>query len=299
MKIALSQIHPSPNPIRKNWDEQKMKELQWSLMEEGQVEPIGVRQNGDGYIVVWGHRRVEAARRATWKEIEASIVPADEVSNLIQAGIENLSSEDMTANEKADWAQRLVDLGLTQSEISRRSTVPLGTINYWLAGRRENLAGVMVDHIPGDRDEGMLKVAKIAQALGNDLEGKKAVANKVSRDELNRDQTTQIARAYRDAPSPQVKAAVLRVDVEKHDTAQDIIKKADVIYSTERKIPSLMQAPLVVAGFRDLGELGTSINYLKHVKQDIPTARLILKQWKGYLEIRLQEINAILEPVDD
>lgn len=46
MKIALDQIKASPKPIRSSWDEQALNDLKWSLMEEGQVEPIGVHENG-------------------------------------------------------------------------------------------------------------------------------------------------------------------------------------------------------------------------------------------------------------
>jgi ParB/RepB/Spo0J family partition protein len=299
MKIELTKIHPSPNPIRKTWDEEKMKELMWSLMEEGQVEPIGVRENGAGYIVVWGHRRVEAARRATWKEIEASLVPANEIDNLIQAGIENLSSEDMTADEKADWADRLIKLGLSQSEISRRSTVPQNTISNWLTVKREKESGVISADKSRSDAEGSEMILQVATALGNDITAKNIILNKAKSDNLNRFEVRQVAEAYRDAPTPQVRQAVLKVDVEKHDTAQDIIRKADVIYSGERKIPSLMQAPLVVQGFRDWQELGDSIRYLKHVNQDTATAMLILKQWIGYCETRLAEMKAITEPSND
>ena len=36
MKIRIENIKPSPNPIRKTWDEEKMMELCWSLVEGGQ-----------------------------------------------------------------------------------------------------------------------------------------------------------------------------------------------------------------------------------------------------------------------
>lgn len=65
-----------------------------------------------------GHRRVEAARRAGWNEIDALFVAQDEIDNLILCGIENLSGDDMTADDKADWAQWLVDMGFSQHEIS-------------------------------------------------------------------------------------------------------------------------------------------------------------------------------------
>src|SRR5512139_2147760 len=137
MKILLSEIRPAPNPIRKTWDEERMKELCWLLVEEGQVEPIGLYEANGGYTLVWGHRRVEAARRVGWTDIDALIVQQDEIDNLIQSGIENLSGEDMSADDKAEWAQRLVDMGFSQHEIARRTSIPVATINQWLQYRHE------------------------------------------------------------------------------------------------------------------------------------------------------------------
>ena len=226
MKIPLESISPSPSPIRKTWDEDKLNELSWSLLEEGQVEPIGVFETVRGYTVVWGHRRVEAARRAGWTEIDALIVPQDEIDNLIQAGIENLSGEDMTADDKAAWAQRLVDMGFSQHEIARRTSIPAVTINQWLQYRREKEAGVYVHVQNPVKDEGIVKTVKIAQILGSDLEAKKVVAAKVSADGLTQLQTTEIARAYHDATTAEVKRKILETRVFASDTSADILRRA-------------------------------------------------------------------------
>jgi ParB/RepB/Spo0J family partition protein len=226
MKILLQKIKPSPNPIRKSWDEEKMQELCWSFLEQGQVEPIGVYEDVEGYTLVWGHRRVEAARRAGWTEIDSLIVPRDEIDNLIQSGIENLSSEDMTADDKAEWAQRLVDMGFSQHEIARRTSIPVATISQWLQYKREKDAGVFVHARNQAKDEGVVKTVKIAQVLGDDLEAKKVVAAKVSADGLTQLQTTEIARAYHDAPSPEVKRKILESRVFSSDTAADILRRS-------------------------------------------------------------------------
>jgi ParB/RepB/Spo0J family partition protein len=226
MKISLSDIRPSPHPIRKTWDEEKMKELCWSLLEEGQVEPIGVYENEGIYSIVWGHRRVEAARRAGWNTIDALIVPRDEIDNLIQAGIENLSGEEMTADDKAEWAQRLIDMGFSQHEIARRTSIPTATINQWLQYRREKAAGVLVHVQNQGKDEGVIKTVKIAQALGDDLEGKKIVAAKVSAEGLTQVQTTEVARAYHDAPTPEVKQLIIAAPVLSNDTSADILRRS-------------------------------------------------------------------------
>ena len=226
MQIQLQKIKPSPNPIRKTWDEDKMRDLCWSLLEEGQVEPIGVYEDPDGYTVVWGHRRVEAARRAGWSEIDALVVAQDEIDNLIQSGIENLSSEEMAADDKADWAQKLVDMGFSQHEIARRTSIPVVTISQWLLYRREKEAGVHVHAQNQLRDEGIIKTVKIAQALGDDLEAKKIVAAKVSTEGLTQLQTTEIARAYHDAPTPEVRRKIMETPVLSNDTAADILRRS-------------------------------------------------------------------------
>jgi ParB/RepB/Spo0J family partition protein len=226
MKILLSDIRPSPNPIRKTWDEGKMKELCWSLLEEGQVEPIGLYEADGGYTLVWGHRRVEAARRVGWTDIDALIVRQDEIDNLIQSGIENLSGEEMSADDKAEWAQRLVDMGFSQHEIARRTSIPAATINQWLQYRHEKEAGVYVHVQNQSKDEGVIKTVKIAQALGDDLEAKKIVAAKVSAEGLTQIQTTEIARAYHDAPTPEVKQKIIASPVLSGDTATDILRRS-------------------------------------------------------------------------
>lgn len=216
-----------------------MNDLKWSLMEEGQVEPIGVHQSGTGYTIVWGHRRTEAARRAGWTEIEGVIVPQDEVDNLIQAGIENLASEDMSADDKARWVHDLVRLGLRQETISRRSGINAGTINKWYHFKLDKDAGVEI--FPGkdtSPDDGIAKITEIRSVLGNDLESKKAVAAKVSEDRLTRDQTREVAEAYRDAPTPEIKKKVLEVPIMSRDTAADILRRSQHRVEMETGIKS-------------------------------------------------------------
>ena len=226
MKIELSKIKASSKPIRSSWDEAKMNDLKWSLMEEGQVEPIGVHENGNGYVIVWGHRRTEAARRAAWTEIEAVVVPQDEVDNLIQAGIENLAGEDMSVDDKAEWAFRLTEMGLSKSEISRRSTVPTGTIEMWMVYKREKNAGITAGSKSFSQDEGMRKVVNVARVLGNDIEAKQSVLNKASDEKLNRDQAQAVAEAYRDASTPEVRAQVLKTPIISRDTTADILRRS-------------------------------------------------------------------------
>ncbi len=274
MKIQLQKIKPSLNPIRKIWDEEKLRELSWSLLEEGQVEPIGVYQSEEGYTVVWGHRRVEAALRAGWSEIDALIVPQDEINNLIQSGIENLSGEEMTADDKAEWAQRLVDMGFSQHEIARRTSIPIGTINQWLQYRREKEAGVYVHVQNQAKDEGIIKTVKIAQALGDDLEAKKVIAAKVSAEGLTQIQTTEIARAYHDAPTPEIKRKILESPVLSSDTAADILRRSAARAELEK-----VKAPINAIDGEKAGKKGqyTDQDFAMALKNFIDAMQLFRK----------------------
>lgn len=226
MKIELNKIKPSPKPIRTTWDEEKMNELSQSLIEEGQVEPIGVHKNAEDYTIVWGHRRVEAARRAGWDDIEAVVVPQDEINNLVQAGIENLAGEDMSVDDKANWAQRLVDMGLSQAEISRRSSIPRATLIRWIEYKKETLSGVTVPGNTYAQDEGVHKIVEVGKVIGNDTVIKNAILKKSYDDKLNRDVTREVAVAYRDAPTPEVKKKILDLPVMSRDTSADILRRS-------------------------------------------------------------------------
>lgn len=253
MKIELDRIKPSPKPIRTTWDEEKMSELSQSLIEEGQVEPIGVHASNESarriaewgenhenndlvnfeveiapdpeWTIVWGHRRVEAARRAGWDEIEAVIVPQDEIKNLIQAGIENLSKEEMGVDDKAEWAHRLVTYGLSHSEIGRRSGISRSNITKWLTYWNEKESGVVLEN-SNSRDEGLQKILYVANVLGNDVVSKNTVLKKATDESLNREQTQFVAEAYRDAPTPEVKKKILDLPVMSRDTAADILRRS-------------------------------------------------------------------------
>src|SRR3989304_3491378 len=102
MKIDLKQITASPKPIRKSWDEDKMEELVASIKARGLIVPPKVRPEGNGYEIVYGHRRLEAARRAGLRDIECIVEGVDDKTALSQSWIENRIREDMTAYDIAD-----------------------------------------------------------------------------------------------------------------------------------------------------------------------------------------------------
>lgn len=110
MKIKLSLISPSPNPVRKTWDEDALNDLANSIKRHGLIVPIKVQPAGEGYQVIYGHRRVEAAKRAKLKEVEAIVEGLTDLDALLQATIENVNREQMNVIEEAQAVREIREM---------------------------------------------------------------------------------------------------------------------------------------------------------------------------------------------
>ena len=193
-----------------------MQELAQSIREQGMIVPIKVRPVGSDYEIVYGHRRVEAARRAGLEEIPAIVEGVEDTDALIQALIENTQREDMSVLDKARAFRSLLEeTGWSMSETERRGVAPNNTISKLLTFLREYEAGaaVLVDEstAQGPRAQGLNQTLEINASLGDDIQAKRQVATKVSSEGLTRVQTRRVADAYRDARTDDEREAILKV----------------------------------------------------------------------------------------
>ncbi len=106
--ILLKNIIPPPIPIRSEWSETEMVSLTDSIKKHGILQPPAVREVDGKYEIIFGHRRVEAARRARWKAVEAIVMKATDGVSLSLSLIENIQREDMIPGDKAHALQRLM-----------------------------------------------------------------------------------------------------------------------------------------------------------------------------------------------
>ena len=106
--ILLKNITPPPEPIRSEWSEEEMKSLTASIKKHGILQPPAVREILGKYQIIFGHRRIEAARRAKFQKIEAIVMEASDSESLSLALIENIHREDMIPGDKARALQRLM-----------------------------------------------------------------------------------------------------------------------------------------------------------------------------------------------
>jgi ParB family chromosome partitioning protein len=133
LQISVESIDANPFQPRTRFDEQALEELASSIKQLGIVQPLTVRETGNGrYQLIAGERRLRAARIAGLTHVPAFIRTADDQAMLELALVENIQREDLDAVEVAISYQRLVEeCKLTQEQLSDRVGKQRSTVaNY-------------------------------------------------------------------------------------------------------------------------------------------------------------------------
>ena len=73
-EINISAIKANQYQPRTTFDEKKLKELSESIKKHGVIQPVLLRQEGKGYELIAGERRLRASKLAGLKKIPAVAV---------------------------------------------------------------------------------------------------------------------------------------------------------------------------------------------------------------------------------
>ncbi len=120
-EIPLSEIHVNPNQPRRDVAHANLEALAISIADHGVLQPILVTETLDGYRIVAGERRVQAARLAGLERIPAVIRQLADREQLELALVENVQREDLNPIEEANAFRQLTEeFGLSQDEIARQ-----------------------------------------------------------------------------------------------------------------------------------------------------------------------------------
>ncbi|GAA2959525.1 ParB/RepB/Spo0J family partition protein [Microbacterium schleiferi] len=115
-------IVPNPRQPRTNFDPDELAELVHSVREFGVLQPVVVRDRGDGtYELIMGERRTRASREAGLDSIPAIVRDTADENLLRDALLENLHRSQLNPLEEASAYQQLLeDFGITQEELAGR-----------------------------------------------------------------------------------------------------------------------------------------------------------------------------------
>ena len=133
-EVSLDKIEPNPDQPRREFDEDGLQELASSIRQIGIVQPITLRDMGDGtYTIIAGERRWRASRIAGLTRIPAYIRTVDDENMMEMALVENIQRQDLTALEIALAYQHLIEqYGLTQEQLSDRVGKNRATVTNYL-----------------------------------------------------------------------------------------------------------------------------------------------------------------------
>jgi ParB family chromosome partitioning protein len=134
LQIAIESIDANPFQPRTRFDDQALEELASSIKQLGIVQPLTVRESGNGrFQLIAGERRLRAAKIAGLTHVPAFIRTANDQAMLELALVENIQREDLDAVEVAISYQRLIEeCKLTQEKLSDRVGKQRSTVANYL-----------------------------------------------------------------------------------------------------------------------------------------------------------------------
>lgn len=120
-EIDLDEIKPNPYQPRKEFDDDRIKELADSIKQHGVFTPILVKKAVKGYELIAGERRLRACKLAGLKSVPSILVEFDDQQMMEIALLENIQREDLNAIEEAIGYEKLIKkIGYTQEELAKR-----------------------------------------------------------------------------------------------------------------------------------------------------------------------------------
>jgi ParB family chromosome partitioning protein len=120
-RAPIESLKPNPRNPRRTFRDEELTELAESIRERGIIQPIVVRETGDGsYEIIAGERRWRAAQRAGLHDVPIAIVDATDIQSLEYAIIENVQRADLNPIEEASGYLALIEqCNHTQEQVAQ------------------------------------------------------------------------------------------------------------------------------------------------------------------------------------
>jgi ParB family chromosome partitioning protein len=120
-EIDINNIKTNPYQPRTDFDQEKLNDLVMSIKNHGIIQPLVVSRQGNGFELIAGERRFQAAKRAGFKKVPVVVRQIDDKQKLEMAIIENVQRHNLNSIEEARAYQRLMDeFRLNQEEAAER-----------------------------------------------------------------------------------------------------------------------------------------------------------------------------------
>ena len=151
LEVDIMKIEPGRQQPRKNFNDERLRELADSINQHGVIQPLIVKKEDGGfYSIIAGERRYRAARMAQLTTIPVIVRDMGESETLQTALIENIQRQDLNPVEEAACFRRLIDdYFFTQEGVAEKLGKSRGYVSNAL--NLLNLDGRVLDMIAGER----------------------------------------------------------------------------------------------------------------------------------------------------
>ena len=179
-ELPIERIRPNPDQPRRRFEPAELERLAESIRRHGVLQPVVVRQAGDGFELVVGERRWRAAQMAGLVRLPAVVADVAPRERLELALVENVQRHDLNPIELAQAFRALADGGATQAEIGERVGLERSSVANHL--RLLELGG----DVQADVEAGALSLghAKALLSLGSP-ERRRALHVRIVREQLS------------------------------------------------------------------------------------------------------------------
>lgn len=256
--VSIEQIHPNPNQPRTHFNETQLQELSESIRLNGILQPLLVRKDKDGYEIIAGERRYQAAKIAGLTELPVIVKNVDDQQVLELALIENLQRSDLNPIEEAKGYRQLIKAsGMTQEALSKAVSKSRSAITNSL--RLLDLPEVIQDML----FEGKLTASHARAILAVPYEdGRIKLAEKVVADGLSVRATENLAPLFSVGEQPKTPRPVLPQSYKK---AARILRQA---LNTNVRVKSSRGKNRIEIEFKDEDELAQILEHVVHGNTD-------------------------------
>ena len=200
--LAVDLIQRGRYQPRRNFDEDRLRELADSIVAQGMVQPIVVRRvDGDRYEIIAGERRWRAAQLAGLADVPVVVKDVDDQAAMAMALIENIQRDDLNPLEEATALHRLLnEFELTHQQVAQAVGKSRTTVTNLIR---------LLDLDPAVKamvERGALEMGHARALLA--LSGRTQVeaANQVAAKGLSVRETEALVRRLNEPPKPAVEA---------------------------------------------------------------------------------------------
>lgn len=132
VQVGTEEISPNPHQPRRAFENRELSQLADSIQQNGILQPLTLRRNGQGYELISGERRLRAARIAGFTHVPAIIIEVTERNSAVLALVENIQRQDLSFFDEAYAIDKLIDFyGMTQED----AAIKLGRAQSTIANK--------------------------------------------------------------------------------------------------------------------------------------------------------------------